>query len=170
MPRAIILEGPDESGKSTLAEQLGQLTGYPTISIGPKPLTAEQARSFCRSFVSNANKAVIMDRCTPISELVYRSQLGGGLLREMELLAYLYDAHQRARPVFVLCRPTVLPMPEAKHDYDSPELVERLRKTQDTIREAYDTLFCLMEKMGYDVRVYVHEVTTPEQLLKEIQQ
>ncbi len=67
----IILEGPDGSGKSHLAEQLSRQTGYPIVHMD-KPKTEEEKERMFGEYLTQvrAGKNFIFDRCW-YSEMVY---------------------------------------------------------------------------------------------------
>lgn len=169
MTRAIILEGPDEAGKSYLAQQLLQITDKSVISIGPHPRNRIAVLSFCNQFLRQITQDVIMDRCTPISELVYRTAMGGFVVTPNELWKFLESAHRMAHPVFVICMPEKILEPQVKADHDTPEYVERMRATFSTTLRLYSEMYDELAERGFNVIHYDYFNSTPEQLLKEIE-
>lgn len=67
----IIIEGPDGSGKTTLANYLSKTTGYP-IKHRSKPNTPEEKAAMMQSYIDDirSNDNIIWDRCF-YSEMVY---------------------------------------------------------------------------------------------------
>lgn len=59
-------------------------------------------------------------------------------------------------------------MPVVKHDYDTIEYVEQLRKAQALIRESYALLFAKMTLEGFTVIEYDYQNMSLEQLFQEI--
>lgn len=68
---AIVLEGPDNSGKSTLAEKLHVVTGWPIVHAGGPPQTEEEVRTRLINDLSLMQQRVIMDRSFILSDMVY---------------------------------------------------------------------------------------------------
>lgn len=166
MRKTLVLEGPDDSGKSTLAIALQEHLGCPIISIGDRPKTLRDAIFYCEEFVNRRKSGDIMDRCTPISELIYRGIFGNPLLSPADLVMVLNACKQDV--VFIHCRPAVPNNPMPKHDYDTVEYIEQLRKAQTIIRESYAVLFARMALDGFTVIEYDYQNMSLEQLFQEI--
>lgn len=164
--KTIVLEGPDDSGKSTLAFALQEHLGCNIVTIGDKPKTLRDAIFFCEEYIRMRKSGDIMDRCTPISELIYRGIFGNALLTPADLVLCLQACKNDV--VFVHCRPAVPNMPVVKHDYDTIEYVEQLRKAQALIRESYALLFAKMTLEGFTVIEYDYQNMSLEQLFQEI--
>ena len=79
----IIIEGPDGSGKTTLAEQISTQTGYP-IEHRSKPETEEDRAKMQEDYINlvMSNRNVILDRCW-YSEIVY-----GRVMRDQSYISY----------------------------------------------------------------------------------
>lgn len=89
----LILEGPDGSGKTTLAEQLQRQTGYQLLHR-TQPKNEEDKKRMMDEYVQvlKAGKNVIMDRAW-YSELVY-----GPVMRDTSVLTYpqMYELEKLA--------------------------------------------------------------------------
>lgn len=79
----IIMEGPDGSGKTTLAEQLSRQTGYEIIHR-TKPANEEEKKAMHLMYLKTIakNKNVIFDRCW-YSEMAY-----GPVMRDDSVITY----------------------------------------------------------------------------------
>lgn len=79
----IIIEGPDGSGKTTLAEKLSKQTGYPVVHRS-QPKTEEEKKQMMDQYVTTieAGKNMIFDRCW-YSEMVY-----GPVMRDASVITY----------------------------------------------------------------------------------
>lgn len=79
----IILEGPDGSGKTTLANKLAKQTGYPIIHF-TRPTTEEETQAMFDEYFKLVRKTknAILDRCW-YSEMVY-----GPVMRGVSHIAY----------------------------------------------------------------------------------
>lgn len=79
----IIIEGPDGSGKTTLANQLSKQTGYPIVHRS-KPETEEEKRLMMGEYLQTirSGKNMIFDRCW-YSEMAY-----GPVMRDDSVISY----------------------------------------------------------------------------------
>ena len=84
MKPSFILEGPNGSGKSTLGKKLSEVYGLPYVHTGPDPGSNLNAIEACADQLTLLKKGVILDRCTPISRMVYQDGLS---TQEYEMLA-----------------------------------------------------------------------------------
>lgn len=83
----IIIEGPDGSGKTTLANKLSEQTGYP-IEHRSKPETEEEKKKMYDMYLQmcKSKRNVILDRCW-YSEIVY-----GTVMRDASMIS-IYDMY-----------------------------------------------------------------------------
>lgn len=79
----LIIEGPDGSGKSILAQQLSRQTGYPIIHRS-QPKTEEEKKHMMAEYLLTIKerKNVIFDRCW-YSEMAY-----GPVMRDDSVISY----------------------------------------------------------------------------------
>lgn len=79
----IIIEGPDGSGKTTLANKLSQQTGYPVVHRSAPKSEEEKAEMLAMYKQAIAeSKDIIFDRCW-YSEMVY-----GPVMRDKACMSY----------------------------------------------------------------------------------
>lgn len=91
----IIIEGPDGSGKTTLANKIAKQTGY-ILLHRTQPKSEEEKKNMMTEYlqVIKAGKNVVMDRCW-YSEMVY-----GPVMRDNSVISYpeMYELEK------LLCR------------------------------------------------------------------
>jgi predicted HAD superfamily Cof-like phosphohydrolase len=130
----IIIEGPDASGKSTLARYLAEHLRMPIKeSEGPPPsLAAFLERAERYSQLQNT----IIVRHPHISQFIYGRVRGdydvyysNGDFRQ-SLMLFLTN-----RPLTIFCEPTILP--HHPKDYDTPEHLEMINEKSLTIENFY---------------------------------
>lgn len=128
----IILEGPDASGKSTLAEHLSRASGLPIIrGTGPvKPGTAS-SRFTEHDHVVNA----IFDRHVRVSEYIYGPIFQRQVYdRDIWHVPFFRDA----RNLFIYCRNDSLLSHVATSSIDTPEYLEALQTHFARVVATYD--------------------------------
>lgn len=99
----IILEGPDGGGKTTLAAQLSNQTGYPIVRRG-YPKTNEEKQQMLQEYIDiiKKGKNVIFDRSW-YSEIVY-----GPIMRDDSVITYpaMYELERllaKAGAIVIYC-------------------------------------------------------------------
>jgi hypothetical protein len=161
----IVIEGPDNSGKSVLASQLAKLLHgvYVKSYLIPVPstfrLTAYQ--SLLRQAESFA-AFVISDRHPAISEPIYGNILRGGhLLAPMDI-----EEAERRVGAYVYCRP---PTSKIFSTISEREQLQGVPERITEIVKAYDYIF---EEIEVDQHTLVcrfdYTVDTPDDLAKEL--
>lgn len=147
---AIILEGPDAAGKTTLGRQLANM-GMRLIVSGGAPKSPKEVEEYCEMQLLACNDVhAVLDRITPISHPIYNPVYKESLL----LFSYMDRMVRRADVIVVYCRPPVeaLMRPE-KHqwkDYDTEAQKQKILANQMEYIKAYDTVFGNVPHMSYD--------------------
>ena len=154
----IILEGPDNSGKSQLALDLHRIFGWPVEHSNKPELIAYQGHD--REFMAYMHavqhlspKAVIRDRTYAISENIY-----GPIVRKQSMLGLFAEQSLKmlvsTQTPIVYCRPPEkLILGTTKKEM--PGVVENHR----TIIKQYDAMMELLEDCG--AFVYRYDYTNP---------
>lgn len=148
----IIVEGPDNSGKSTLAKELSELLGYTVSHPGGSPKTIDAATACCADQQSRLEHAeslkLIMDRVTCISDLAYQDRNHD-----------LYNLYQRQMiasngVVLVYCRPPKRVIRSFKgtgiKPHKSAEEVKFARSNIKRIIDSYDSIMQHLPHFVYD--------------------
>ena len=150
---AIILEGFDGAGKSTLASKLK----FPVKHAGGPPKTLEQLKKNLREQMEECGNRVILDRVTCISHQVY-----GGNMYDNSLMAYLHAMMDCKNSVLVYCRPPDEVLFDfSKHEvkeHDSAEHIEDLKQNMRTYIDRYDQLMSKVTHVRYDYTMAGDEV------------
>lgn len=139
----IIIEGMDNSGKTTLAKQL--LEDFPELRVIKScgHASVGDALAWVAQAIRNEDPRMVYDRYFPISERVY-----GPVLRHSDIFgAYTFDILSltfRREPLIIYCRPPVSAI-SAWGERDqmvgvkdrTTELVKRYDWFMDLVREMY---------------------------------
>ena len=133
----IIIEGPDNSGKSTLAKNLSIALKI-KIWHSPGPNTKEQLYD-SMDFVMEQEE-LILDRVPCISEQIYGPVLRGkNLLQDTDLLEKLIEEKD---PIFIYCRPSTDIIVSKRMQFRPEETEDHKRKVIEeiyTLITVYDT-------------------------------
>jgi hypothetical protein len=98
--RPLIIEGPDGAGKSTLLARLSNGLDRPVFHTGGSNKDREELDRKCREQADLMLQGVILDRCTFISDPLYKEALGQPLLLSPTILrARLWTLN----PIIIFC-------------------------------------------------------------------
>lgn len=144
---AVILEGFDNSGKSTLAKKFGLEIVHP----GPAPKTWGEEQTCLETQLRAARLPIVMDRVTCISSQVYK-----GPLFDKKYMEYLDQMVYTRHCVIIYCRPSIdVIMNMSNHDvkqYDTKEHLAKIQKNARHYVELYDKLFKSTPHLFYDYK------------------
>lgn len=143
----IILEGMDNSGKSTLAAKFSLEVVHP----GPAPKSYGEEQGFLDSQLRDARLPIVMDRITCISSQVYKGKLFDN--RYMDYLRQMVDT---PHCLIVYCRPpdnVVLNFDTHNvKAHDTPEHLARVKANARQYLESYDRLMQRIPHMLYNYK------------------
>lgn len=143
----VIVEGMDNSGKSTLANYLGEKFDLKIIKRSGPPASSESFLLETLSFLV-LNPEAIFDRHPIISEGVYAPVLRGINVFETEGTTWEFwmDRLQQCNPLIIYCRP-----PDEKILCFHPDLPQMDGVEQNARRliDRYDKLMDRIEKRGF---------------------
>lgn len=147
---AIILEGFDNSGKSTLANFLSDKLKMPIYHPGGPPADEEAASEYIAEQLELASKSVIIDRVTSISRQCYEPDK----LFNVELSNALKTLLNQPRAILVYCRPPDSVLHDWKghetKDYDSTDHIEYIMENSNRIINNYDRLMTQVKHISFD--------------------
>ena len=94
----LIIEGPDGSGKTTLAEKLSKQTGFPVIHRS-QPKTEEEKANMMKGYMETikSGKNAIFDRCW-YSEMAYGPPM---LMTKAEAARHIIRGIERRKRIFI---------------------------------------------------------------------
>lgn len=147
----ICVEGPDNSGKSTLAQFLSHELCLPVKHSGGPPKAEFDISDRCQKLITS-HHPLIIDRFPAISELVYAPLLRSvdpedGYLFQMFIVRAI-----RRGWLFIYCRPRVTTILEGHKfkSYETEEHIQGVNKKNIEIIAAYDTLMSQIPHITYD--------------------
>lgn len=135
--RAIILEGPDGTGKSSLAERLSSHFNLPVHKIGPRPKTAQEVVDHLAQQQALVERGdVILDRSTAFSQFVYGKVMApDGDSGDLQNSRLAVNALMECRPSVVYC---YTPRPDRKPEcYDAPGRLQLEEQNFSALHDAY---------------------------------
>lgn len=144
----IVLEGIDDTGKSTLATHLCWRYNLSIVrSEGPSQGPEEMADR-CARYARMHD--VIFDRHPCVSEPIYGAHREASFHPTPEAIKQFYDQ----KPVFIYCEPTRPPHLEAKSACDTPEHL-------DMVKIRYDELLAMYRTWALKHAHYIYRVPAP---------
>lgn len=155
----IILEGPDNAGKTTLANRIKHALG-PRVDYfhpGGKPddLEAEALCIEVQLDILRAANAIVMDRCTPISQAVYNADPDLEGWRE-----HMWQRYVELGIVLIYCRPSTDRLLRVQdltwREGETDEHKEKIIRGQHTFVQRYDAIMQGRPNISYDFDDQAH--------------
>lgn len=147
----IILEGPDNAGKTTLAQKLCiEAKSLRYYHPGGKPAGLKEETDFCiQQIAMLSTDDILMDRCTPISQQVYNPDKMADLTRNKYLAEMRFKG-----PVFIYCRPSTDRLMRTDlftwREGESEEHKQKIIEGQHTFIGRYDAIMQRVPHIAYD--------------------
>lgn len=152
----IVLEGMDNSGKSTLAKKLG----FQTIHPGPAPKSFDEETNFMDNQLGLASHHLVMDRITCISQQVYQDKLFDK--RYIEYLKRMQEVNNFA---IIYCRPPDSVILNFKthqpKKYDTKDSLKKIEDNAIKYLGSYDKLMATINHIVYDYTRHLDEISIP---------
>jgi len=144
--KSIILEGPNASGKSTLAEKLRVDFTLPYSHSGPNPGDTQQALDACSQQLERLRNGYIVDRVTPISRPIYDHDR----IPELELILFNRRLEEMLEYAVIIyaCGDGVH---EPKSYYPSGHL-KKITEEKQLIRDLYSEYMQGVDHINFDWR------------------
>lgn len=143
-----ILEGPDGSGKTTLAEALCECSGYDYLHAGGPDPTPEYLSDWYKKIIQaqamgkvNEKQGLVLDRVFPVSDIIYDNvlQVGRPHLLDTDkraLWSFLRDLHVLQRITYIACVGTDVALMHPKPT-DNPARENLIREKYGLLCSAY---------------------------------
>ncbi len=127
----IVIEGPDATGKSTLAKTLCRETGIPIVNGGGPSKSNEEIEERAMRYL-RMEGSFICDRHPCVSEPIYGKFRNPQTFLKTSIIDFFY----KTKPFFIYCHGTA-PGEHQLKDYDTEEHVGMLDINDMNIRDAY---------------------------------
>ena len=168
-----ILEGPDGSGKTTLANKICEVTGFPYMHAGKYRGKPEDVREWFRRVMAAAahEEHLVLDRSLVISDTIYnviiRDQCVS--LNDEHLIymkSFLRDLHKLGSVRWIACCGVTTDLITSEKD-DEPTMEHRIKESYVQLKSAYLQLtheisfsnicpiWWYMPDLGCDAETYV---------------
>ena len=157
MKRKIVVIGMDNTGKTTLVNDLKNLLKVESIKSSGPGLTREQMYNEVQDNLLKEN-LVILERFPIIEEIIY-----GETLRHNAKFSFrdLLHINETYHPFFIYCRPKK----KNVFNFGDREQMEGVIEKSKKLLEAFDNLYCEMIKEDFDIVRYDYEISTPNEML-----
>ena len=132
----IIVEGPDNAGKSTLCRSLAVMTGREIIKSCGREASPSQIISCCQDLLSKPDY-VIHDRHSIISQTIYGNAVWPNTAIPQGMIDCLYN---QQKPLFIYCRarPDRGMEEHVATEMDTKEYLEAITHNYEELVHAYD--------------------------------
>jgi thymidylate kinase len=147
----IILEGPDNGGKTTLGKVLSEALHIPVLHGGGPPNSKAEAEKRIK-IIFDDKDTVIYDRAIQISEGIYAPIFRGSTyFNTRTALSKLQKKHN---PIIIYCRPPTHRIIKLEEKDFRPgeevDHIKRVKENQGKIIKAYDELFGEVPHIRYN--------------------
>ena len=157
----IIVLGMDNTGKTTLCNQLAEALGYQHVnSLGPKVSPWEMMNFIEHTMKSN--QPMILERFCFFEEMVYGQVLRGH--SNFDWNSVYLNLIREAQPLIIYCRPSR----ERIFNFGDREQMEGVIEQKEKLLAAFDDLYFKLPSKQLFAIVYDFEASTVEKLIHKI--
>lgn len=155
----IIIEGSDNSGKSTLAQELSLMLNMPLHHSGGPPRNADEILLRQQNVITSLENCErkIFDRVPVITDMVYGIPLRGGSPFELDHPSYIQNLRDNLKFPIIYCRPPTRVLlnimgrdQSHKQSYKTEEHLKALHKNLPQVINRYDMLIGNYPHVTYD--------------------
>lgn len=155
----IILEGPDNAGKTSLANrwkhELGPRVDYFHPGGKPADIVAEGVCVEEQLEWLRGSMSIVMDRCTPISQRVYNPDVELDMWR-----AHMWQRYLDLGVIVIYCRPSTDRLLRVQdltwREGETEEHKQKIISGQHTFLQRYDALMQSIPNVSYDFEDQAH--------------
>lgn len=165
MQKSIVVEGPDGTGKSTLAAKLAEDLGFPLCHTGGRSPDQSVLIARCVEIAVKAKAApTVFDRVPHISDNIYREAFGDSFLLPDATMSFLLG---HLPVVLVFCQ-SAPDMSEAPKDHKPPEHMAQVKEARPAIIRGYARRAEETNRQGVPTFLFDWRLDSYESLLERI--
>lgn len=165
MRKSIVVEGPDGTGKSTLAARLAEDLGFPLCHTGGRSPGQAVLIARCVEIAVKAKEApTVFDRVPHISDNIYREAFGDSFLLPEATMSFLLG-HLPVVLVFCQGAPD---MSEDPKDHKPSELMSRVKEARPAIIRGYARKAEETHRQGVPTFLFDWRLDSYESLLERV--
>lgn len=147
----IIIEGPDNAGKTTLAKLLSKLISFEVIHAGSRPKSQGEVDRRYMEAIGNCDRNVIQDRNFIVGQAVYGKVMNDNFVPMEDAINKL----AKSGAIYIYCRPANNVLLDLdNHDmkpHDNKEDFDIVMDKAEQIIELYDDLHLELGKRGMSI-------------------
>lgn len=157
MERKIVIIGMDNTGKTTLVNDMKNLLNVEGIKSPGPNFTKEEMYNEVITNLSR-EELVILERFAIIEEIIY-----GEILRNAPKFNFedLMQIEEKYHPIFIYCRPKKKDV----FNFGERDQMEGVIERSEKLLEGFDNLYNKMIQKDFDIFRYDFNVSTPEEMV-----
>ena len=157
MERKIVIIGMDNTGKTTLVNDMKNILNIESIKSPGPNFTKEEMYEEIITDLSK-EELVILERFAIVEEMIY-----GEIIRHNSKFNFedLMQIKEQYNPIFIYCRPKK----ENVFNFGDREQMEGVIEQSKKLLEGFDNLYNKMIQNEFDIFRYDYNVSTPEEMV-----